>query len=225
MVVHRAALMPATVTRAGLAVVNLDRSLVDAWSILPTSARRRSVIEAVRKRLTIPSRIRAATVARAACKGAGELLLLLELLERRCHSELEIWGLQRVLIIPGVPRPGHQILVQREGRRAYVDAGWEVLRLGVEFDGAEFHSGAAHREQDRRRDAWLASIGWLIMRFSYARMTTDPEGVRTEIRAAYEIRLHQFGPASSVAPLGPLPRHRPEALAQGMPPPCRKRHL
>ncbi len=194
LVVHRARPMPATVTRAGVAVVNFDRSLVDGWSTLGPADRRRAVISAVRGRLTLPSRIRVSLAARAGCKGAGELSLLLDLLERGCHSELEIGGLQRVLILAGLPRPRYQILVQQGGRRAYIDAGWEAVKLGAKFDGAQFHAGAGQWDDDRRRDAWLASLGWVILRFSYQRLIADPEDARAEIRAAYEVRLLQIGP-------------------------------
>jgi len=194
-VVHRATPMPTTVIRAGLPVINLDRALVDSWAMLPPAARRGTVIGAVRRLLTTPARVRTSLAARSACRGARELRLLLDLLERGCHSELEIWGLQRVLVLPGLPRPRHQILVRQDGRRAYLDSGWEAIKLGVEFDGAQFHSGAHQRERDLRRDARLASHGWLILRFSYQRLMSDPEGVRAEIRAAYEVRLLQFGAA------------------------------
>lgn len=192
-VVHRATPMPVTVIRSGVAVVNLDRSLVDTWSLGAPPQVRGAMIAAVRRRLTTPLRIWTALGSRRAIKGAAELGHLLDLLERGCQSELEIWGLQRVLIIPGIPRATHQILVQHNGRRAYLDAGWEAVKLGVEFDGARYHGGAGERERDVRRDAWLAAQGWLILRFSYQRLVTDPESVRNEIRAAYEIRIFQLG--------------------------------
>lgn len=149
-------------------------------------------IEAVRRRLTTAPRVRATLAGRSGCRSAAELTGLLGLLERGCHSELEIWGVQQVLAIPGMPTAQHQILVAHDGRRAYLDAGWEEVLLGVEFDGAASHASAAQRENDLRRDAWLASLGWLILRFTYRRLTTDTQGVRQEIRSAYEVRRSQL---------------------------------
>lgn len=191
-VIHRTRSMPRTVCRDGVAVVVLERSLVDAWTSLPEHDRRAPVIEAVRRRLTTAPRVQAALAARAGCRAAGELTDLLGLLELGCHSELEIWGVQHVLDIPGMPTARHQLLVRHGGRRAYLDAGWEEVLLGVEFDGAGSHSSAAQREGDLRRDAWLASLGWLILRFSYRRLTTDTHRVRLEIRSAYEVRSNQL---------------------------------
>jgi len=74
---------------------------------------------------------------------------------------------------------------------AYLDAGWEEVKLGIEFDGAATHGGEL-RERDLRRDSWLASPGWLILRYSYRRLTDDPIAVRAEIAAAYTVRRVQF---------------------------------
>ena len=40
-------------------------------------------------------------------------------------------------------------------------------RLIVETDGAEYHSGPEAFASDRDRDAWLASLGYYVLRFSY----------------------------------------------------------
>jgi len=196
-VIHRARSMPRTVHRNGTPVVHLERSLVDAWVILPARLRRAPVIDAVRRRLTTPARIGKSLSERPNCRGRQQLVSLVGLLERGCHSELEIWGVNHVLDIAGLPPAQQQIPVAQGSRRAYLDAGWENVFLGVEFDGAASHASRMQREADLRRDAWLASLGWLILRFTYLRLTTDVERVRGEIRAAYEVRCRQL----AVAPL------------------------
>lgn len=183
--------MPRTVSRDGLPVVNLERSLVDAWTSLRPIRRRGPVIDAIRNRLTTPARVGAALAARPNIHAASELRHLLRLLEHGCHSELEIWGLQRVFVIPGIPLPQHQIRVAAEARVAHLDVGWPDVLLGLELDGAAAHTGRAQRERDLRRDAWLATCGWLILRYSYRRLIAEPVAVRAEIAAAYRIRLHQ----------------------------------
>ncbi|MGI8530252.1 MAG: DUF559 domain-containing protein [Geodermatophilaceae bacterium] len=189
--VHRADPMPAVVRRAGVRLVGLERTLVDCWTTLGEEQRRAAVIRAVRERRTTPARIRAVLTFRTTIRGARQLAHLIDLLEDGCHSELEIWGLQKVLLIPGLPRPRQQIKVAAGGRVAYLDAGWEEVKLAVEFDGAAVH-GESFREGDLRRDAWLASLGWLVIRVSYRRLVTDPEGVRREIAAAYDVRRVQL---------------------------------
>ena len=64
------------------------------------------------------------------------------------------------------------------------DALFEDARLIVEFDGFEVHKGAAAFEADRRRQNHLILAGYRVLRFTWKRITTDPEGVVAEIRAA-----------------------------------------
>jgi len=190
-VMHRSEPMPRVTMRAGLPVVELERTLVDCWATLADDEGRAAVIRAVRERRTTPARLQAVVATRPTSRGAGALRHLLDLLAAGCHSELEIWGLQRVLIIPGLPRARHQIRVSDGGRTAYLDAGWEEVRLAVEFDGAATHGGD-FREQDLRRDTWLAALGWLVLRYSYRRLVGDPVRVREEIAAAYDVRRTQL---------------------------------
>lgn len=189
-VIHRSHPMPRMVLRSGLPVVELDRTLVDCWATLPDGERRAAVIRAVRERRTTADRIQAVLASRPTTRGAGGLRHLLSMIAAGCHSELEIWGLQRVLVIPGLPRARHQIRVSDGRRVAYLDAGWEDVQLAVEFDGAATHAGE-HREHDLRRDTWLAARGWLVLRISYRRLMDDPIGVRAEIAAAYDVRRIQ----------------------------------
>lgn len=190
--IHRTDPLPRVVDRGGLPVVNLERTLIDCWAVLPDEQRRGAVIRAVRERRTTGPRVGATLAERPTTRGASQLRHLLAMLHAGCHSELEIWGLQRVLVIPGIPRPRHQIPIVDGRRTAYLDAGWEDVKLAVEFDGAAFHGGDL-RERDLRRDTWLASQGWLVLRFSYRRLVEDPVRVREEIAAAYDVRRWQFG--------------------------------
>lgn len=53
-------------------------------------------------------------------------------------------------------------------------------RLIVEADGAAFHDPA----KDAERDAHFRSLGYVVLRFSYERITGDIQGVLDEIEAA-----------------------------------------
>jgi very-short-patch-repair endonuclease len=46
---------------------------------------------------------------------------------------------------------------------------------------AAFHGCADDRERDTRRDVALAARGWVVLRFSYRRLSTDPQGCRREV--------------------------------------------
>ncbi|MGY1809350.1 endonuclease domain-containing protein [Blastococcus sp. SYSU D00669] len=51
----------------------------------------------------------------------------------------------------------------------------------MELDGAAFHGSPEDRERDTRRAVALAACGWVVLRFTYRRLTTDPEGVGREV--------------------------------------------
>ena len=57
-------------------------------------------------------------------------------------------------------------------------------RLIVEVDGAEFHTGRRDFEEDRRRDASAAALGYRVLRFSHAQLERGDAVVLAAIRAA-----------------------------------------
>ncbi len=61
--------------------------------------------------------------------------------------------------------------------------------MAVALDGAASHGSRDQRERDLRRDTALAALGWVVLRSSYRRLTTDPEGCRREIEAVVRRRL------------------------------------
>lgn len=77
----------------------------------------------------------------------------------------ESW-LRLRLLDAGFPRPTAQIAIcDHHGRQVYrLDLGWEEYRLGIEYDGEEFHSGRAALIHDlRRRERLGAQFGWHVV--------------------------------------------------------------
>ena len=74
-----------------------------------------------------------------------------------------------------------------------LDAAVAELKVAVELDGAAFHGSPEAREQDTRRDVALAALGWVVLRFSYRRLTRQPEACRREILAVCRARRALFG--------------------------------
>ena len=54
-------------------------------------------------------------------------------------------------------------------------------------------SRPGQRERDIRRDAALATLGYLTVRFSHLRLHADPEGCIEELLAILAARRAQFG--------------------------------
>jgi very-short-patch-repair endonuclease len=159
---------------------------VDSWPLLPVSQRREPVIRAVADRRTTPERIRQAIPPKLADKGGLERLI--HLLTIGCHSPLEMWGFEHIFSGPGMPEFRRQVRMRLAGRTTYLDVYAEDEMVNFELDGRGGHLSAADRERDLKRDAALSARGILVVRFTYYRLTHEPEAVRREILAILAAR-------------------------------------
>lgn len=64
----------------------------------------------------------------------------------------------------------------------------------VEAHGAEFHSGAADWERDRRKVAWLRSQGWDVLEFTFTQIVHEWPAVCEAIKRAISARPKGFVP-------------------------------
>jgi hypothetical protein len=179
---------PWAVVRGNLRVTVLDTTLVDSWPLLAGDAQRAPLITAVAGRMTTPGRVAAQLAGRPRLWQRARLGGLLALLAAGCHSPLELWGFQQVFTGPGFTRLRWQVPVRLNGRRIYLDALDEESATNFELDGAAYHTSAADRARDLRRDAQLAGLGILTMRFTSRRLHDEVPVVRGEALAAMAAR-------------------------------------
>ncbi|MEU7978604.1 DUF559 domain-containing protein [Micromonospora sp. NPDC049081] len=163
---------PGVLIRRGLTVVRLERALVDAWPLLPPQDRPAPVIKAVNDRLTTPERIASALTAVPRLTGRAGLSTLLDRLAGGCRSPLEIWGHDHVFTGAGMPVFRRQARIVVGRRTIYLDVYAERERVDFELDGATTHGDPREREIDLRRDALLATVGILVVRFARHRLST-----------------------------------------------------
>lgn len=140
-----------------------------------------AVISTLRERQVTVASVLGEATRRPALPGHRLLRELLSLVERGSHSELEIWGVRQVLAGPGMPRFVQQHPVVLPWGTVRLDAAVPELRVAVELDGAAFHGSAEARERDTRRDVALAALGWVVLRFSHRRLTSESEACRRAI--------------------------------------------
>jgi very-short-patch-repair endonuclease len=83
----------------------------------------------------------------------------------------------------GLPEPIARFQVRSDGQViARLDFAYPRVRIGIELDGAAYHSGAEARKRDRRRDNRLGIIGWRVLRFDWDDVTRTPEHVAALMR-------------------------------------------
>ena len=181
-------------------MTDLPRSLVDSWGLACGRGTPRRLLEQVRGAVisTLRDRRVRATVLRGevllfpTLPGRARLLELIGLLESGCQSELEIWGVREVLRGPGMPAFRQQYLVRLPFGTVHLDAAVPEVKVAVEMDGAAYHGSPQARERDNRRDVALAALGWVVLRFGYHRLTSDPDGCRREILEVCRTRAGLF---------------------------------
>lgn len=191
LLVHRVTQFPAVVRLDGLITVDAGHAIVTSWPLVPPRDRRAPAIDAVRRGLVTPAELGVATTGLPRLAGRQNLLELIDLLAAGCESELEIWGHRHVFNAPGLGHAVYQRRVRVRGELFRLDAAFEEERVAVELDGYRFHSSPAQRERDMRRDALLASVGWVVIRFSHRRLHDDPDGCRRDLLAALASRRHR----------------------------------
>ncbi|HEY2297271.1 MAG TPA: DUF559 domain-containing protein [Jatrophihabitans sp.] len=66
---------------------------------------------------------------------------------------------------------------------AVLDVAFPAAKLAIEVDGWAFHSDADRFQRDRHRQNALHALGWTVLRFTWADLTTRPSYVAATIRA------------------------------------------
>lgn len=201
LVIHREAPFPRCVRDVDrIIVTSVAEAIAQSWPLLPRGDRRAPAITAVRERIVTAEQLRGALNRRARVPDRNELLRLIDLLALGCESELEIWGALRVFDVPGLRHGTRQLWVTTDrGRRLRLDLAFEAELLNVEMDGGRYHSTSSQRARDFERDAALAALGWLTLRFPYARLIDHPDDCRRETLAVLAARRRLLPNVSSAA--------------------------
>ncbi|SEO79615.1 DUF559 domain-containing protein [Trujillonella endophytica] len=188
---------PQCVERNGLRVTTLPRSLVDAWPLLPVPDRRPLLLDAARQRVVAPEPLRRALAERPNVGGHRALAEAIDLVEDGCQSELEAHGVLNVFRHRSLPKGVGQYRLDLPQGRVRLDRAWPEVKLAVELDGAKHHTSPEDRRRDLARDTALAAMGWVVLRFTYADVLRDPEGVRRRVLEVYAARAAQLRVGSS----------------------------
>jgi very-short-patch-repair endonuclease len=172
----------------------MEQAIVESWPLLSDRDQRLPAIVAVRDRRTTASRLLRTLDQQPRTRGAALMRPLFTLLGQGIHSHLEAWGHAHVFRDPRLPRSRTQVKeTLLSGRNVYLDRLFEAEMVNVELDGAAYHGRPGQRERDIRRDAALAALGYLTVRFSHLRLHADPEGCIRELLEILATRRRQFG--------------------------------
>jgi hypothetical protein len=98
-------------------------------------------------------------------RGMKSARTAIQLVDGGAQSPKETW-LRLLLIRAGLPRPQTQIAVRNEWGwiEAYLDMGWEDIKVAVEYDGDQHRSSRYQYVKDIRRLEMLERYGWIVIR-------------------------------------------------------------
>lgn len=77
-------------------------------------------------------------------------------------------------------------LVVLSGIEYWIDVAFVACRLAIEVDGWAWHSDVDRFAHDRRRQNALVLAGWTVLRFTWHDLTSRPQAVVAQIRAALQ---------------------------------------
>lgn len=152
-------------TVAGIPVTSPARTAIDlgCWYPIMTAV---AAIDALARAIDI----KAADVELLAQRYAGRRGITrarqaVGLFDAGAQSPKESW-LRVVLIQQGLPRPQTQIPVRDEfgSMIAYLDMGWDDVKVAVEYDGDHHRSDRTQYGWDIRRLEMLQHRGWIVVR-------------------------------------------------------------
>lgn len=155
-------------------VVDVPVAVVQAWNERAGGDGVAVVVEAVKRGATRES-IAAVATQTPRVRARAELGALLELLDGGVTSYLEWIARSRVFTRTRFPHLTWQHALRCAGRMRYPDAFDAGAQIALEFDGAGTHSSDADRRRDLERDAELAGIGILTLRFTMEDLLYRPE--------------------------------------------------
>jgi hypothetical protein len=120
-------------------------------------------------------------------RGIARARQAVDLFDPGAQSPKESW-LRVVLIQAGLPRPQTQIPVLNEfgSAIAYLDMGWENVKVAVEYDGEQHRTDRRQYTWDVRRLEMLERLGWIVIRVVAG---DRPPEVVGRVRAALARRM------------------------------------
>jgi very-short-patch-repair endonuclease len=185
--------------RDGLRLTRVSRTLLDLAEALCSGGKRRRleqfVAAALDERLTTEAELHDVARRHDSRREAGLLLAVLSASDgpmlTRSEAEEELYA--RILEAE-LPTPKLNARVSRYE----VDFLWAAECLVVEMDGRAWHSSRRRFEQDRERDAELATRGYTVMRVTWRQVRDKP--LKTVSRIAWVLGRLSAAAQSATTP-------------------------
>jgi hypothetical protein len=192
--------------RRSIPVTSVARTLCDLTACCWPNQVGRALDDALRRKLVSLRRL-TAVFDDLATRGRRRSTVMRALLAERgptFHpggSDPEV-RMVRTLARAGFPRPVQQHTVRVDGRTFRLDGAFPPFRVGLEFEGFDFHTGRTAFDDRYERDRLLKRARWHIVYVTSR--TTDDQLIR-DTREALESRGFPGRPVLPLLPASPIP--------------------
>ncbi|MGA9491710.1 MAG: hypothetical protein WBV80_15865 [Mycobacterium sp.] len=176
-----------TTTIAGIPLTTPARTALDLACWYPTMTAVAGIDALAREAEIKAADIESLTSRYVGRRGITRARRLADLVDAGSQSPKESW-LRMVLIEAGLPKPQTQIPVLDEFNCpiAYLDMGWEDIKVAVEYDGEQHRSDRRQYIRDIRRLETAERRGWIVIRVVAG---DRPAEIIRRVRAALARRL------------------------------------
>jgi hypothetical protein len=153
------------VEREGMAVASPQRTAFDLGRFLPRGAAVANLDALGRATGVSAQELTPFTIRYKGARGVARFKASIELLDAGAQSPKETW-LRLLLIDGGFPRPKTQIPVLDDDgfAFAFLDMGWDEIKVAVEYDGEQHRTDPVRYRKDVRRSEKVARKGWINIR-------------------------------------------------------------
>jgi very-short-patch-repair endonuclease len=193
LVLHRIARPGRSATIDGLPVTTRKTTVRDLLRTESRSVARSLLDRAVQQRRLEPDDLRRAVLDQPGRAGNTQLRSLIGDIEPGADAESER-RLHRRLRAAKIGGWQAQYRVRLTSGVVYLDLAFPEHRVAIEVDGRRYHDARSEAfESDRRKQNELQLRGWLVLRFTWAALRDDPDGVVAMIVATLAERSRHFG--------------------------------
>ena len=171
------------VTRRGIPVTGLNRTILDCGAVANTRTVERIAESAIRQRLTSWQDLHDTLVrhSRRGRDGCGRLRELLEVRIENGTVPLSDFSRRvfNLLVDNGIEPPEleHRIVAHNGSFIMQADLAWPDKRKAWELDGLAYHFGRTERERDNRKRNRAKGEGWNIQEILWSMFIDDPAGL------------------------------------------------
>ena len=95
---------------------------------------------------------------------------------------------EALLVDAGLPQPTGEFPVCVDGHPYRLDLAYPDVKVAIELDDKGSHLTDAAFESDPIRENRLKLEGWLVLRYTWDRLVTDPDAILREVRSALHSR-------------------------------------